>query len=413
MLRTHILFFACVLFSSWSGLAQNRISGRVVDGETGEPVAFASVFFANTTFGASTDVNGNYSFGNFPPGKYDLSISFVGYQPFQRPVEFTQLQSMQVDVTLMQQPVLLNEILVKPDTANWKRNYEEFKRHFLGTSRFADEAVIQNPRDIHLYFDTQTTVLVAHAKKPIVIENTLTGYRIYYHLYHFEYNGRARYYNIFGLPQFELLIPKNAAQKKRWERNRKEIYEGSLMHFTRSWLNQHWQEQGFSVSRMYRIPNKKRPSDEFLSKKINDLRKKTVGDGNTIVLSIGDKRSSPDSLSYYLNLRSMPKEIDSVVNESLIGNEFTEVASPEKKSFIGLLQIRYDKKEDARYASSVGRPSQISRFQQSIIHVTKPLTLYENGYYEEVTSIFLEQYWSWTEKIATMLPLDYQPVQKK
>lgn len=413
MLRTLILYFFCVAFSTLSSLAQNRISGKVADSETGEPVAFASVFFANTTFGASTDVNGNYSFGNFPPGKYDLSISFVGYQPFQRPVEFTQNQSMQVDVTLMQQPVLLNEILVKPDTANWKRNYEEFKRHFLGTSRFADEALIQNPRDIHLYFDPQTSVLVAHAKKPIVIDNTLTGYRLYYHLYQFEYNARARFFNILGLPQFELLIPKNAAQKKRWERNRKEIYEGSLMHFTRSWLSQQWQQQGFSVSRMYRIPNKERPSDEFLSKKINELRKKMMAGGGSIVISLDNKKPEQDSLSYYMNLRAKPKEIDSVLNEALMGNEFTEATAPEKKNFIGLLQIRYDRKEDARYASSMGRPSQISRYQQSIIHVNKPLTLYQNGYYEEVSSIFLEQYWSWTEKIATILPLDYEPPQEK
>jgi CarboxypepD_reg-like domain len=411
MLRASFPLIAFLLWCSLSGVAQNRISGKVVDAQTGEPVAFASVFFANTTFGASTDAAGYYSFANFPSGKYDLSITFVGYQPFQRAIEFTQNQSTQVDAALQQQSVLLSEIFIKPDTLNWKRNYEEFKRHFLGRSKFADESVIQNPRDIHLYFDPQSTVLVAHAKKPIVIENALTGYRIYYHLYQFEYNARARYFNILGLPQFELLTPKSATQKKRWERNRKEIYEGSLMHFTRSWLTQQWQQEGFTVSRMYRINNKERPSDEFLSKKINELRNKMLAEGKPIVISLDKKKYEQDSLSYHMNLRAKPKEIDSVANEVLIGNEFTEASVPEMKNFIGLLQIRYDKKEDPRYAASVGRPSQIGRYQQSIIHIKSPLKLYENGYYEEVSSIFLEQYWSWTEKIATMLPLDYQPIE--
>lgn len=413
MLRATILFIVCVFYSSLPSVGQNRISGKVVDAETGEPVAFASVFFANTTFGSSTDVSGNYSFGNFPPGKYDLSISFVGYQPFQRAIEFLQNQSVQVDVSLKQQPLVLNEIFVKPDTVNWKRDYEEFKRHFLGTSRFADEAVIINPHDIHLYFDPQSSVLVAHAKKPIVVENSLTGYRIYYHLYQFEFDGRARLFNIFGLPQFELLTPKNSSQKKRWEKNREEIFMGSLMHFTRSWLAQELQKEGFTVSRMYRIANKERPSDDFLSKKINEHRTKMLAEGKPIVISSNNKKKEPDSLSYYLKLRAKPKEIDSVANEVLTGNEFTEAGNAEIKNFIGLLQIRFDEKEDPRYAASVGRPSQIGRYQQSVIHVRSPLKLYQNGYYEEVSSLFLEQYWSWTEKIATMLPLDYVPSTKR
>lgn len=404
--------FFLLLFLGFQAAAQNKIFGKVTDVTTGEPIPFASVFFANTTFGASTDQNGNYTFSGFPPGKYDLSISFVGYNPAQRAVEFTQNQSAQIDIKLEQQTTLLSTVEVKPDTLHWKRNYEDFKRLFLGTSRYAQEAIIQNPKDIHLYFDPKASLLVAHTKKPIIIDNQSTGYRIIYYLYHFEYNARTSLFTIYGLPQFEVLTPKNSAQQKRWERNRLEIYEGSLLHFMRSWQQERWKEEGFIVARNYRIPNKARPSDEFLNKKIAEWRKNLFPDGGTVRISFGESKGKTDSLTYYYRLRSQPKEVDSVANEILSGAEFKDGTNKDFRNFAGMLQVNYKEKEDPLYAASVGRAGKITK-QRSLVQVLKPLALYSNGYYEDVRDIFLEQYWSWSEKMSTLLPLDYQPVKKK
>lgn len=410
-MRTLFCFFL-LLFLGYQAAAQNKIFGNVTDVTTGEPIPFASVFFANTTFGASTDQNGNYTFSGFPPGKYDLSVSFVGYNPAQRAVEFTQNQTVQIDIKLEQQTTVLSTVEVKPDTLHWKRNYEDFKRLFLGTSRYAKEAIIQNPKDIHLYFDPQTSLLVAHTKKPIVIDNQSTGYRIIYYLYHFEYNARTSLFTIYGLPQFEVLTPKNSAQQKRWERNRFEIYHGSLLHFMRSWQQQRWKEEGFTVARNYRIVNKQRPSDEFINKKIAEWRKNLSTSSGTVKISFGDSKGKTDSLAYYYRLRNQPKEVDSVAKEILSGAEFIEGDNKDFRSFTGMLQVNYKENEDPLYAASVGRAGKITK-QRSLVQVLKPLTLYSNGYYEDVRDVFLEQYWSWSEKISTLLPLDYQPIKNK
>ena len=62
-------------------LAQSgKISGRVTDSQTGEPLIGANVIVLNTDYGAATDINGEYSIANIPPGVYSLKASYIGYQ---------------------------------------------------------------------------------------------------------------------------------------------------------------------------------------------------------------------------------------------------------------------------------------------------------------------------------------------
>ena len=155
---------------------------------TGEPIPFANVFFTNTTFGASTNEKGEYSFSGFPAGKYDLTFAFVGYVTAQTPVQFESSTQLIVRQQMNPETKVLNEVLVRPDTLGWKRNYEQFKYHFLGTSKYAAQCTILNPKDISIFFDPRDGVLVAFAKKPIIINNNATGYRIKYYLHQI---GRA------------------------------------------------------------------------------------------------------------------------------------------------------------------------------------------------------------------------------
>jgi CarboxypepD_reg-like domain len=403
------LLLLATLFSI-AAVGQNKIEGRVIDEQTGEPIPFANVFFANTTFGASTSVSGEYSFSGFPSGKYDLTVTFVGYTTAQQSVIFEGTHLI-VNQKLAPETKVLKEILVKPDTIGWKRNYRDFKYHFLGTSKYAQQCKILNPKDLSLFFDPKDGTLVAYAKQPIVVENMATGYRIKYYLYHFEYASRSGLFNIYGLPQFEEMTAKNERERKHRQKERQRIYEGSLLHFMRAWRNQAWRENDFKVSRLFRVPNKERPSDEYLSARINELRKKQMSDGQIrINFSSSTKDFKGDSLSYYLRLRNLPKEKDSVVNEKLTGTEFMSNQTGEAK-YQGLLAVQYDRLEDPIYAQTVARREQRVK-QRSILHVLAPLKIYSNGYYEDVRGVFLENYWSWSEKISTLLPLDYEPVKQ-
>src|SRR5512135_1419671 len=60
--------------------AQGRIEGRVLDNATGQPLAGASVYLNNTTIGTTTRSDGSYSLPRINAGKYDLVVSYVGYE---------------------------------------------------------------------------------------------------------------------------------------------------------------------------------------------------------------------------------------------------------------------------------------------------------------------------------------------
>jgi hypothetical protein len=61
--------------------AVGKISGKVTDAETGEPLPGANIVIAGTQLGAATDLDGEYFILNLVPGTYTLRFTFVGYQP--------------------------------------------------------------------------------------------------------------------------------------------------------------------------------------------------------------------------------------------------------------------------------------------------------------------------------------------
>ena len=69
-----VLFMMC----SMASIAQTTIRGRVVDGESGEPVFSANVIVEGTTTGVTTDFDGQFllQVGGFP---VSLQVSFIGY----------------------------------------------------------------------------------------------------------------------------------------------------------------------------------------------------------------------------------------------------------------------------------------------------------------------------------------------
>lgn len=74
------IFVLLALLSQFAFAQYGKISGKVVDKETKEPLVGASVVIQGTTLGAATDINGNYVILNVPAGVYTVVASYVGYQ---------------------------------------------------------------------------------------------------------------------------------------------------------------------------------------------------------------------------------------------------------------------------------------------------------------------------------------------
>ena len=65
-------------FFSMASFSQVKISGKVT-GADGKALPYISVIVKNTSFGSSTDLDGNYSFSaDLKPGQYVLEFTGVG-----------------------------------------------------------------------------------------------------------------------------------------------------------------------------------------------------------------------------------------------------------------------------------------------------------------------------------------------
>lgn len=56
-----------------------RITGRVIDSYTKEPLGFANILLDSTTIGAFVNEDGYYTVENIPPGLYRVKFSSIGY----------------------------------------------------------------------------------------------------------------------------------------------------------------------------------------------------------------------------------------------------------------------------------------------------------------------------------------------
>ena len=88
-------------------LNPGKITGKVIDAETKEPLTGATVGIQGTTRGALVDYDGNFLILNVPPGTYVIEARFLGYST-----------------------VVVNEVIVRTDlttTQNFEMKLEAFE----------------------------------------------------------------------------------------------------------------------------------------------------------------------------------------------------------------------------------------------------------------------------------------------
>lgn len=106
-----LLVFISVL-SAQSGV----IKGNIRDALTNEPIMFANVSLQTTTFGTTTDENGDYILENVKPGIYNLEISYLGYKT--QVIYEVELQSSRPfiqNISLTEETTKLDEVVVKAE----------------------------------------------------------------------------------------------------------------------------------------------------------------------------------------------------------------------------------------------------------------------------------------------------------
>ena len=93
------------------------ITGQVRDGQSGEPVIGASLFFRELHTGTASDENGNFAL-EAPIGKHELSVQYVGYQELIQALQV--FSSGRVDLKLQKMAINLDEVIVEAQAPDAK-----------------------------------------------------------------------------------------------------------------------------------------------------------------------------------------------------------------------------------------------------------------------------------------------------
>lgn len=265
------LLFIIISFAATShAFAQNlkviikssevTVRGRVIDASDQSPMTGVNVYIDKTTIGATTDKDGYYSFTTSLSGAHSLVFSFIGYekQAYALQLGMNGEKIVLVNARLEIKIYEPGEITVTGDNREWRRNYAQFRRLFIGNSDFADSTYIENFTVVEFY-DAGWRKLNAFSKEPLIVLNKALGYRIIVDLEGFEWNLRNKTGSFFTYLRFEELEPRNSTERETWDKNREKAYKGSLRHFLYSYYHNRVDSEGFK----YKSKRFLKPASEY------------------------------------------------------------------------------------------------------------------------------------------------------
>lgn len=337
-----------------------QVSGRVIDVQTQQPMAAASVFAQNTTIGTATDDNGRFTL-TLPGGGYDLVVSFTGYQVETRRIAAADAGT-SLQIGLRQKEKELQDVVIRATsevTDGWEKYGSFFLDNFIGKTANSAQCSLLNKEVLKFYFSKKRNRLKIMAAAPLEIENKALGYIIHYTLDSFvhEYSTQVSIYS--GYPLFEEMKTTDPETAARWKANREQAYHGSMLHFMRSLYHKQLTENGFEV--------------QFL----------VHTDGKETAVAV--------------------KDLYGGLNYSRDDSTRTVEFWPNQPEMVLLY-----KKEQPDAAYRAANPDEPAGFQLSLLSFApnQSVVIEQNGYYFEQNDITINQYLAW-EKVADMLPYDY------
>jgi hypothetical protein len=353
--------------------AQFVISGSVLDSSTREPLTPASVFCQNTTLGTVTNKQGEFSIA-LKSGGYDLIFSYTGYQT--QTIRVT--ENSKLEILMVKEDKSLGEVVLKNtyEVADGLEKYGEFfMKNFIGSTPNAAQCVLTNPEVLKFFYYKRSNRLKVLATDALQISNKALGYNLRYQLdsFVFYYNTSINSYRGYCL---YTEMEGEDSLKRVWTKNRVKTFQGSKLHFMRSYYDSTLLQDGWIVDML----------DENNDKKFNKV--KDVYDSsyyNVIVNTV-------DSLG-----------ADSVMYTIVVpGSGEVEIFYPRK------ISITYTKRSpEKEYLAIMKLPKNIPQ-QISYIDIKDWIAITPNGYYYDQKNWINQGYWSW-KNVADLLPYDYVP----
>jgi outer membrane receptor protein involved in Fe transport len=110
-----MLFMIYCLFSFTLANENISISGSVRDAESGHVLYGAEIIVQNTSLGASSGFDGKYTISGFKPGKYEITISYLGYNSQSKSIVIEENAENIIDIKLISKPLDIETIFIEAD----------------------------------------------------------------------------------------------------------------------------------------------------------------------------------------------------------------------------------------------------------------------------------------------------------
>jgi hypothetical protein len=408
-----------VLLITQAGYGQVRIKGKVVQAPGGQPLANASIYIAHSSVGVASGEQGEFVITLPGKGRFQLVISHIGFETQVETITGSSPEKYYL-VTLKEKEKELPAVVVDAyDKNGWKNWGHLFLTSFVGTTEYSSKCELLNKDAVKFRYSKTNNELVVSAGEPLVFENKALGYLIEVDLVKYRYSLQRKYlfYEIY--PFFKALPETSAGDMKRWKKHRLDAYYGSQMHFFRSLFNDSYAGEGFELRQSV-----KRDIPEL--DRIERFYQSYADSTGRIPVAQIEKTLPADTVTYYHKIWLL-RDSAIVLQPGLIaGKDIMQLrdSTTGLLSFPLQLYVTYaKKKEPIEYlyytgAATRGRPMLTSRsagptepgYPASTLELTKgiPVEIYRNGSVYN-SNLLVNGFFSWWDKIATLLPLDYIP----
>jgi hypothetical protein len=383
-----LLFLFAALSNSIYAQQGTPLSGKVTD-QQGNPIAGASVYLSHTSKGVTSSVSGEFHLENAPEGRYELVISAIGYQTKVIPVSSDHYPE-NLKISLAQRATEMAAVVIEATDKNgWQKYGKYFTDNFIGTTPNARYCKIVNRDALRFRFSEKNNRLTVKADEPIIIENNALGYKVSFLLIEFSADFNANTVAYYGYPFFGDLKASGGKQQHAFANNRRQAYDGSLMHFMRAVYDDKIRDEHFIVKATISRPNVEK---ERVKKALDtaDTHQSAPKPGNAI---------SEDSLRYY---KKVLKQRDTLTHaESLVSLKEMIIKTGGHSKF-----LFFNNTMEVVYAGANNKRANRS---QITLKTPEAVEIMKNGSYFSPLELVTFKYWGQYEKICNMLPFDYYP----
>ncbi|MEO6330117.1 MAG: carboxypeptidase-like regulatory domain-containing protein [Ginsengibacter sp.] len=363
-MKLTVFLLSLIFFSSYT-FAQSEfytVTGKVIDKNSTLPLAGASVFAQNTTFGVATDAEGNFKL-KLPNGGYELTVTFTGYETESIRITTSSVDNKNMIIEVKPKEKSMEEVSIVATSEvkdGWQKYGSFFTENFIGKTQTSRQCVIKNPEVLRFFFSRKRNRLKVITNEPLVVMNNALGYKITFAIDSFTYEYANNTSQFTGYPLFEELQG-TTEQQAGWKQNRMQAYLGSQLHFMRSLYDKTIDEEGFEV--------------QFIITK--------------------NGRETP------IPLKNIYSALNYLKDDSTSTVEF-KPNQPE------IAIIFNNEKPEQAYIDL--DPKANKNFQVSTLNITpgESIIIEENGYYYDQKDIITNDYWGF-KKVGDMLPYDYDP----